>query len=83
MSMKFAALKATSDEQLMDYHDQLAENTSVGINYYLDEIRRREFQRAAETSAELARRAYWLTVASTGLAVVSVIVAVIALFVST
>ena len=54
MARRLADLREMSDEQLIDAHDKLAQNTQIGIDYYLDELRRRE-------SARLASRVYWLT----------------------
>lgn len=82
MSMSIADLQAISDEQLIEFHDQIAVNTYVGVQYYLDEIRRRQSDKAEQVALELARRAYWMTVASTVLAVLSVIIAVVALMMS-
>jgi lipopolysaccharide/colanic/teichoic acid biosynthesis glycosyltransferase len=82
MALLVADLQTISDEQLVEFHDQMAVNTYVGVQYYLDEIRRRQAEKAEQAALELARRAYWMTVASTVLVVASVITAIVALFVS-
>jgi hypothetical protein len=38
-------LKALSDDELIEQHDKLAENTAVGISYYLAELERRRVDR--------------------------------------
>jgi hypothetical protein len=52
------------------------------VNYYLDELRRRETARVIEASNRLARRAYWLSVINGALAFVSAAAAVIAIVLS-
>ncbi|OBH20795.1 hypothetical protein [Mycolicibacter sinensis] len=82
MVRKIADLRATTDEQLIREHDKRAENTVVGTGYYMDELNRRDAVRAQEASYNLARRAFWLTVANSVLATVSAVVAVAAIILS-
>ena len=65
MSYLLAELRKQGDEQLVQEHDELAKSTSVGIQYYLDELDRRSYKR-------LAIQSFWLTLANTLLAVVAV-----------
>jgi hypothetical protein len=76
---KIADLWNTPDEVLIAEHDTRAVNTSVGTDYYMDELERRSRERAAAASHELAVRAFWLSIATTVLSVVAVVVSVIAL----
>lgn len=72
MAPRLSALRTMTDEQLIEAHDSMAPHTSIGIAYYLDELRRREANssaNAALTEAANARR----------LAIINAIVAVIAL----
>src|SRR5665811_1547597 len=55
MSFNIKDLRNTSDEELIRLHDSMAANTSVGVNYFLDELKRRDQQRAGESSERLAR----------------------------
>lgn len=80
MVRSIKTLRETPDEQLIAEHDQLAQNTVVGTQYFMDELNRRVQQRALEAADGLARRAFWLTVANTVLAVVAAVAAVVALF---
>ena len=41
MSMTYGELRAASDEELIQAHDQLAKSTGVGTGYYLAELNRR------------------------------------------
>lgn len=59
-------LRAMSDEELIKEHDKKAENTSVGTQYYIDELDRRSRDRSQKESynlsnstQRLARKTYW------------------------
>jgi len=57
MAPKLNALRSMTDEQVVEAHDGVAPNTSVGVDYYLDELTRREFLRASEAALAEARSA--------------------------
>jgi hypothetical protein len=78
MSEKIADLRALTDDEIIGRHDAIARSAAVGIDFYLDELRRREQVRAIEASNRLARAAFWLTVANTALALVAIIVTAVA-----
>lgn len=80
MVRSIKALRETPDEQLIAEHDQHAQSTNVGIQYYVDELNRRVQQRSLEAADRLARRAYRLTIVNTVLAVVATVAALVALF---
>ncbi|MDP2929740.1 MAG: hypothetical protein Q8O01_06760 [Candidatus Omnitrophota bacterium] len=46
MSKKLVELRSMPLEELIGEHDKAAEHTFVGINYYLDEISRRDTEKA-------------------------------------
>lgn len=46
MTDKLRDLRTASDEELIDRHDALAEHTIPGAKYYLDELARRDQERA-------------------------------------
>lgn len=75
-AFKLSDLRALSDEELENRHDDATKNVVVGVAYYLDEVRRRELAAAMAASEKLARRAYWLTVINTVVAVIAVVIAV-------
>ena len=54
MSRSIAGLRRTSDEQLTEEHDRIAKNTVVGVDYYLNELRRRESARREKVMVGLA-----------------------------
>jgi hypothetical protein len=52
VSETVANLRARSTEDLVEAHDRLAANTSVGVNYYLEELARRDSQAIADRIAD-------------------------------
>jgi len=50
MSYTMEQLRATSDADLVRGHDEAAQHTVVGVNYFLDELRRRDVARAVRSS---------------------------------
>ena len=48
MSHSLEELRKLPDEQLIIEHDKHAKHTQVGINYYLDELYRRDQNRQTE-----------------------------------
>jgi len=77
---KIAELRATPDEELIAEHDRHAGNTGVGTGYYMEELDRRDRNRAMAATEQLARNAYRLSWANTLLAAVAAIAAIVALF---
>lgn len=85
--MKIADLRAMSEPELVAAHDAKW-NAAEGSTFYLDELRRREAERAeaasyalANESHNLAQRTYWLAVASFVVAGVAAAAAVAAILV--
>jgi hypothetical protein len=62
------------ESDLIQAHDELAQNTVVGVDFYLDELSRRAFNRASEAALLEAVRARKLAVANMVVAVVAVLV---------
>jgi hypothetical protein len=50
MSYPLKTLRSISDEQLVEEHDAHAQHTGVGIDYFLNELQRRELSRQATAS---------------------------------
>jgi hypothetical protein len=65
MTFPLAELRSVSDEELIRRHDHIAEKTAPGVNYYLDELARRDHHKATETMEGYTRntRDYtrWIT----------------------
>ncbi|UQU64905.1 hypothetical protein COUCH_00625 [Couchioplanes caeruleus] len=79
MVRKISDLRAASDEELIAEHDGHAVSTHVGTAYYMEELDRRDRNRAMAATEALARGAYRLTWANTVLAAVAAVAAIIAL----
>jgi len=45
MAYSLEELKGLSDEELIRQHDAVARNTALGVNYFFDELQRRETAR--------------------------------------
>jgi hypothetical protein len=79
MSFNIKDLRSISDEELIRLHDAMAVHTSVEVDYYLQELQRRDQWRSAESTERLARAAVRLTIASTAAAILALVVSVLAL----
>jgi hypothetical protein len=79
MAYTLKELRAMGDEQLIAEHDNLAQSTTLGINYFLDELKRREQNRQTDTMLLYTRRMLWLTVFVAVLTVANVIAVVVPL----
>ena len=78
MAMTLRQLRDASDEDLIKAHDDIAHTLDPGVSYYLDELGRRDTERAIRADQQLARYILYLTVANGLLAVVSICVALTA-----
>lgn len=68
-------LREASDEELIDRHDDLAKKTIAGARYYLEELSRRDQERATNAMLGFTRTISRLTWAILGLTLVNVAVA--------
>jgi hypothetical protein len=63
MGYTLKELRELTDEQLIAEHDNVAQSTArLGVNYYLDELKRREQNKQTEAMLAYTRRMLWLTV---------------------
>ena len=74
-----AQLKRRSDEQIMAAYDVAVEQTIVGADYYLEELRRREQTRVAAEVKRFTRWIFWLTLVVTVATIINVVIASLAL----
>lgn len=58
MSLKYQELREKTDEELINEHDRKSENTVVGIDYYLEELARRDSQRINDSMLMCTK---WIT----------------------
>ncbi len=70
-------LRAATEDELVELRDQSAVNTQVGVNYYLDELRRRDQASALEASHKLAVASFRLTIVNAVLAVAAVVISLL------
>lgn len=63
-------LRAVSDEDLITRHDQAVRNTEIGLNYFLEEMARRDAARQMRTMTTLT---WWIA----GFTLVNVIVTIV------
>jgi hypothetical protein len=74
MTRSIRELRDASDDELIRNHDMLARNTSVGVNYYLDELARRESARQQATMIRLTWAIAAMTLVVTIATIVNLIV---------
>ncbi len=79
MAPSYQQLLEMSDEQLIAAHDRAARNTALGLNYFLEELRRRAVDRQTERTIELTKAIKRLTWVITALTIVSAVVGVLTL----
>lgn len=73
MSYTYIELRSLDDEKLIAEHDRHAKNTCVGVNYYLEELSRRDSERVNKSMLKCTR---WIT-AMTAVVLIATIVNVI------
>lgn len=80
-------LRSVSDEELIKEHDKKAKNTSVGTQYYIEELDRRSRDRSLKASndlpiktQQLARRTYWQSWISVGAALIALALSVLSFY---
>ncbi|MGZ6800161.1 MAG: hypothetical protein ACXVGR_10040 [Mycobacteriaceae bacterium] len=78
MAMTLQQLRDASDEDLIKAHDDIAHALNPSVSYYLDELGRRDTERAIRADQKLAKYILYLTVANGLLVVVSICVALAA-----
>ena len=59
MSMNYKTLTELPDDELISQYDKIAESTSVGLNYYTEEIARR---RNEKSNKLMIRLTLWITI---------------------
>ena len=64
-----------SDEDLIAAHDAIAAQVSPGVKYYLEELKRRDEQRATESMLAYTLQIKWLTIIVTIATVINLMIA--------
>jgi len=73
MSHTLAQLRSLSEADLISEHDRLAHTTHNGVNYYLNELARRDQNKQTELMLKYAKHMFWLTIAVTVLTGINVV----------
>jgi len=73
MAKKLATLRTMTDADLIAAHDKLSESTVVGIDYFLEELYRRELERSG-------KRMLYCTYAITAMTVVTTVATVVSVW---
>lgn len=79
MAPKLAELRARTDDEIVGIYDDVAKHTGVGLQFYLDELVRRETARTGQRMLELTVQIRWLTVAVTAATIIALAISVTAL----
>lgn len=80
MAYSLKKLRELSDDDLITEHDEVSQQTVMGMSYYLDELKRREQTRQTTTMLSYTRRMLWLTVFVAILTTINVGIVVLPLF---
>lgn len=79
MAPKLSELRAMSDEKIIATYDDVAKHTGVGLQFYLDELVRRETARTNERLVALTDQIRLLTLATTAAAIIALAISVVAM----
>ena len=75
-------LRKMPESELVELHDRLATNTSVGVIYYLDELARREAARSESRIECLTEKVRFLTVVVTILTAITTVASIVGMIAS-
>ena len=80
MSQSIEALRKLSDDEVIALHDSVAQHTQVGVQFYLDEVNRREQNKQTDLMVKYTKQMLGLTVFVAALTVVNVVAVIIPFF---
>ena len=80
MSQSIEELRKLSDDEVIALHDGVAQNTFVGVQFFLDEINRREQNKQTNLMVKYTEKILWLTLAIGALTVINVVAVIIPFF---
>ncbi len=73
MSYSYSTLMDMTREEVVAAYDKMAANTQIGLNYYTDELRRRDFEHHNRVITKLT----WAMAAMTAAVLIATIVNVV------
>ena len=80
MTFSLKELRSLPDEELIKIHDHLAQSTVAGVNYYLQELARRDQNVQTEAMLKLTRWITWMTGIVTLATIINLIVTLFLIF---
>jgi hypothetical protein len=80
MTQSIEELRKLSDKEVIALHDEVAVHTVAGVQFYLDEINRREQNKQTDLMVKYTKQMLMLTVFVAALTVVNVIAVIIPFF---
>ena len=78
MALTLSELRGLSDDELVERYDAMAQSTSPGLNFWIQELLRRDSLRLANANLEHAREVARLTRVITVLTAVNALAAIVA-----
>lgn len=80
MSQSIEQLRKLTDDEVIALHDRAANNTDVGVQFFLDEINRREQNKQTELMVKFTKQILRLTIIITILTVINVVAVIVPFF---
>lgn len=80
MSQSIEQLRKLTDDEVIALHDAIAVHTQVGVQFYLDEINRREQNKQTDLMVKYTKLMLWLTIFVAALTVVNVVAVIVPFF---
>jgi hypothetical protein len=80
MSQSIEQLRKLTDDEVIALHDTVAVHTQVGVQFYLDEINRREQNKQTDLMVKYTKQMLWLTIFVAALTVINVIAVIVPFF---
>lgn len=77
MSLTYQKLREIGDDELIERHDEIASNTAVGIDYYLEELARRDSHRINDSMLKCTK---WITIMTLVMLLATIANVLIAIF---
>lgn len=77
MSQSIEQLRKLTDDEVIALHDTVAVHTQVGVQFYLDEINRREQNKQTDLMVKYTKQMLWLTIFVAALTVINVIAVIV------
>jgi hypothetical protein len=80
MSQSIEQLRKLTDDEVIALHDTVAVHTQVGVQFYLDEVNRREQNKQTDLMVKFTKQILWLTIFIAVLTVINVIAVIVPFF---